>query len=519
LCREAVIVLRLAEPRPVPEEETMNARVLLAGLFHETHCFTDDVTGQEAFCVRRGGELLARRGDGSQMDGFLSIAEREGWTVVPAADYAATPSGLVEHAVFEAFWSDLEPVLAKALAEGLDAIFLDLHGAMVTTREEDAEGELLRRIRAVRGAAGLPVFGAFDLHATLTPAMCAAADGLVGYRECPHIDAFDTGARAAALLARCLATGRRPHMRWRGTSIILPATGTATADEPMRALETLARELEGQDGIWAIDVVAGFSFADAHDAGVAFAVIGEDDAAADAALDRLAALAWATKERGMPAEDDVDDVLRRILPVDRGPVLLVEPADNIGGGAPGDGTEILRALLRHDVPNAGVILADPLSVASLGDVPVGGTARLALGGRGSRLDPGPVELEVTLVSRSDGRFTLEDLNSHLAAMVGRYVNMGPSAVVRHRGITILLNTYKTAPFDLGQWRSQGIDPESFAVIGVKAAVAHRRAYDSIATASYTVHTRGPCVSDPRGLPYKRVRRPVFPLDDMAVPPA
>jgi microcystin degradation protein MlrC len=492
---------------------------LLAGLFHETHCFTDDVTGVEAFRVRRGNELLARRGDGSQMDGFLSIAERQGWAVVPAADYAATPSGLVDHAVFEAFWADVEPVLAKALADGLDAIFLNLHGAMVTSRVEDAEGELLRRIRAARGAARVPVFGAFDLHATLTPAMCAAADGLVGYRECPHIDAFDTGARAADLLARCLATGARPRMRWRGTPIILPATGTATADEPMRALEALARELERQDGIWAIDVVAGFSFADAHDAGMAFAVIGEDDATADRALDRLAALAWATKERGMPAEDNVDDVLRRILLVERGPVLLVEPADNIGGGAPGDCTEILRALLAHDVPNAGVILADPLAVIALEAVPIGGSARLALGGRGSRLDPGPVDLEVTLVSRSDGRFTLEDPNSHLAALVGRYVDMGPSAVVRHRGITILLNSYKTAPFDLGQWRSQGIDPESLAVIGVKAAVAHRRAYEPIATASYTVHTKGPCMTDPRGLPYKRMRRPVFPLDDMAAPPA
>jgi microcystin degradation protein MlrC len=306
-------------------------------------------------------------------------------------------------------------------------------------------------------------------------------------------------------------------MRWRGMPIVLPATATATADEPMRSLEALARAEEQGEGIWAIDVVAGFSFADAHDAGVAFAVIGERDATADAALDRLSALAWSLKEHGLVPENDVDEVLRRILPIERGPVLLVEPADNIGGGAPGDCTDILRALLRHDVPNAGVILADPVSVAALEGVPMGGSARVALGGRGSRLDLGPVELEVTLLSRSGGRFTLEDLNSHLAAMVGRFVDMGPSAVVRHRGITILLNSRKTPPFDLGQWRSQGINPETLSVIGVKAAVAHRRGYDPITAASYTVSTRGPCMSDVRSLPYTRLRRPVFPLDEMVTP--
>jgi NAD(P)-dependent dehydrogenase (short-subunit alcohol dehydrogenase family) len=112
----------------------MNARVLVAGLFHETQCFTDDITDRSAFRIRRGGEIMARRGDASMMDGFLSVAEREGWEVVPTADYGATPSGQVDHAVFEAFWADVEPTLRRAVADGLDAIFLNLHGAMVTTR-------------------------------------------------------------------------------------------------------------------------------------------------------------------------------------------------------------------------------------------------------------------------------------------------------------------------------------------------------------------------------------------------
>jgi microcystin degradation protein MlrC len=90
--------------------------------------------------------------------------------------------------------------------------------------------------------------------------------------------------------------------------------------------------------------------------------------------------------------------------------------------------------------------------------------------------------------------------------------MGPCATVRAGGVSILLTSRKTPPFDLGQLRSQGIVPEALAFIGVKAAVAHRRAYDRIAGASYWVSTPGPCASDLTRLPYRRIRRPIFPLD-------
>ena len=140
--------------------------------------------------------------------------------------------------------------------------------------------------------------------------------------------------------------------------------------------------------------------------------------------------------------------------------------------------------------------------------------RLSLGGKGSRLDPGPVELEVELVSLKAGRFELEDKQSHLASMSGDSFDMGPCAVVRHRSLVILLTSVKTPPFDLGQWRSQGLDPAAFSFLGVKAAVAHRRAYDPIAARMVWVDTPGPCSSQLRSLPYRRLRRPVWPLDEV-----
>ena len=489
-------------------------RILFAGLFHETHCFTPDVTGLDLFKVERGGDILAnRRGDGSQIDGFIEVADREGWEVIATANYTATPSGTVADTVVEAFWRDVEPTAIAAGAQGVDGIYLSLHGAMVSETIEDVEGLVLARLRAIAGLETVPLFGVFDLHANFTAAMARHANGLVAYRENPHIDTRDSGKRAAELLARSLATGTVPRMHSRNPPIIWPPTGTGTADTPMRDLEALARQLEAEsEALWAINVVGGFSFADAREAGVAFSVVGTDAASAEAALDRLAALAHDLRHEGLRAERTPDEVLAEILPIAQGPVVMVEPADNIGGGAPGNGTALLRAFLAHDVEEAVVVIADAEAVAALAETPIGATRTLAIGGKGNPLDPGPVTLEVTLVSRSDGRFDLEDINSHLVASQGRHIAMGPCAVVRHAGVTILLTTLKTPPFDLGQLRSQGIVPERMKLIAVKAAVAHRRAYDPVATASYTVTTPGPCTSDSTALPYRRLRRPIFPLD-------
>jgi microcystin degradation protein MlrC len=488
-------------------------RIFLAGIFHETHSFTDDRTGIENFTIHRGQALLDRIGDGSQVDGFLTTAKREGWEVIPAATYLCGASGMVEHGVFEAFWDEVKPVLVQAIADGLDGIFLSLHGAMVTTELEDPDGEFLTRIRAIPGAETLPIFGVYDLHATLTQRMGELSDGLVCYRECPHDDTYDSAVRAAGLLARCLKTGVRPRQHVLVTPIVWPPTGTGTRDGPMQALETAARRIEREvPGVLAVNVVGGYSFADVHDAGVGFGIITEgDDAAARAALQELADIAWEMRQGGIPQEYDLDEVLRDFVPSTKGPLLLIEPADNIGGGGPGDCTDVMRALLKHNVLGAGVAIADAAAVAALKYVPVGGRATLAIGGKGSRLDLGPVTLEVELVSRSDGRFELEDLKSQIVVL-GRMIEMGPTAVVRHRGLTILLTSRRLAPMDLGQWRSQGIDPERLSVIGIKAAVGHRRAYDKIASASFTVKSRGPCTSDLTLLPYKNIRRPVFPLD-------
>lgn len=473
----------------------MPSRILIAGLFHETHTFLDEVTPLADFEVRRGEDMLACKGDSSPLGGVLQMADAYGWEMIPTADYRAQPSATVADEVLEAFWADVQPVVAQG---GYDAVYLVLHGAMVTQSVLDVEGEVLRRLRELTG---VPVFGVFDLHANFSPQMAALADCLVGYRENPHTDARAAAVEAARLLHRCLTTGDRPRMKLAHPGLLWPPTGTGTANDPMRSLEHLARQLEqGQPSLWAVSIVAGFSFADTPYTGVSFVACTTADATP--ALEHLAECAHLLNRFGEVTDPPADTVLATLKPLPPGLTVLVEPSDNIGGGAPGDGTGLLRALLQHGIEKAAICLNDPQAVRELES----GARRIRLGGKGSRLDAGPVEMEVELVALNDGRFELENKHSHLASMCGDFFDMGRCAVVKHAGLTILITSVKTPPFDLGQWHSQGIAVEELSVVAVKAAVAHRAAYDAIAGRMLWVDTPGPCSSNLKALPYKHARR-------------
>ncbi|MBK8090693.1 MAG: M81 family metallopeptidase [Verrucomicrobiaceae bacterium] len=490
----------------------MKKRVLISGLFHETHTFLDGTTGLGDFHITRGQDMLMAKGDSSPLGGVLELAEEFGWEVLPTVDYRAQPSATVEDDVVETFWKDFINHAEPHFSQPLDAFYFVLHGAMTSQRIQDVEGELLQRIRAIPALAKLPLFGVFDLHANFTARMAALSECLVGYRENPHTDAREAACVSARLLQRCLSSGELPHQKVQICSIVWPPTGTATSNDPMKTLETMAREMEKRSGIWSVSVVAGFAFADTKDTGVSLLATGTDQQAMEDCLKSLSAKAHELRGLGNVIDPPLNEIMELVLAATSGLTVLVEPSDNIGGGAPGDGTGLLRALLDFEVANSAICIADPAAVKAAAASGIGSRVTLSIGGKGSRLDAGPVELEVEVIALSDGCFELEDKQSHLASMCGDRFDMGPTAVVRHTGLTILLTSTKTPPFDLGQWRSQGIEPTQLSVIAVKAAVAHRRAYDPIAARMLWVDTPGPCSSNLKTLPYKHIRRPIYPLD-------
>lgn len=487
-------------------------QVLLAGLRHETNAFLKGRTTLEGFGIERGEEMLRAEGGPSPVAGVLEVARERGWEVIAAVEMRAEPGATVADAVVDLFWAEFRAVADEAAAEGVDGVFLVFHGAMASESLADVEGEILRRIRGVEHLSDAPVCGVMDLHANFTEAMARQSDGLIAYRTNPHADARD----AALLLDGLMQTEGRPATVWEHPPIMWAPGGTATDSDPMLSLEERAREIEAEmPDVLAVNVLAGFPFSDVSEAGVSFSAVTTGDLElARSALRELNVIASSLREAGNRPGMPLEEAMSLLEEQREGPVLLVEPSDNVGAGAPGDGTRLLRALVEHGVPDAGVVVNDPEAVADLEGARLGDRRLVAIGGKSGEIGVESLPLEVEVLSRSDGRFVPEDDRSRLAYSFGEPMDMGPCVLVKHGGLIVLLTSRRTLQLDLAQWRSQGVHPEEMFAVVVKAAVEHLPAYGPIARASYKIDLPGPCAENLGRLPFERVSRPVYPLDDM-----
>lgn len=486
--------------------------VLLGGLFHETHTFLKQRTRIADFedsALHIGQDVIDKNlGNSSPTDGFLGYARERGWHVIPTVHMAAMPGGMVERAAVSLFRLHFFPVLEARLAE-LDGIFLILHGAMVSEGSDDPEGDLLREISEYLQMRGvdIPVVGVLDLHANVSQAMIDNSSALVAYRENPHNDARDTAVRAARLFGALLDDPRVAQVHL-PTPYVLPPTGVGSADDPMKAVLAAARAIEARDPeILNINVMAGYAYADVPDCGFSLSAATRGDPQRAAAyLEELKQVLIANIAKGYPQEATLDEVLKKVdaLPPGKGPVLLVEPADNIGGGTPGDATDVLGPLLATGRRGIVAAIADPESVAACVAAGLGATVSLHIGGKTDEHHGAPVPFTGRVRNLTDGEFELENKKSHLASMLGSHADMGPCAVVENEQAVILLSSRKMPPMDLGQMHSQGIRPEDASYAIIKAAVSHRDAYNPIARASFNVDSAGLCTSNLGRLPYRKL---------------
>jgi microcystin degradation protein MlrC len=497
----------------------MTKRVLFGGLFHETHTFLRQHTSIAAFeatALHIGRDAIDKNtGNGSPSAGFLEIAKGAGWDVVPTIQMAAMPSGVVEDAAIELFQRHFFPVL-EAEISGLDGIFLVLHGAMVSESSDHPEADILAEVRALLAARGLdiPVVCVLDLHANVPQKLIDNCSAAVAYRENPHRDAYETAVRAAHILADVMACPgiAQVHLP---TRYVLPPTGVGSADDPMRAVLAAARAIEASDrDIVNINVMAGYSYADVPHCGCSLsAATRGDPGRAQEHLQYLADVLEDNIARGYPRDAALSDVLDAVdqLAPGRGPVLLVEPADNIGGGAPGDATDLLGPLLALGRRGIVAALADPEAVDQCRAAGIGNAISLMVGGKTDEHHGVPIAFEGKVTNLTGGSFELELKTSHLASMLGTHAEMGPCAVMENDQATILLSSRKMPPMDLGQLHSQGIRPEEATYVLVKAAVSHRDAYGPIARASFNVDSAGLCTSNLTRLPYRKLKGKIIAL--------
>jgi microcystin degradation protein MlrC len=486
-------------------------RFFIGMLAHETNTFSSIPTDRrqfEARDLRYGGELLeAYRDTGTCLGGMIAAAATHGITLAPSLAAAASPAGRVTK---EFYAEARDRLLADLRVAGpLDGVLLDLHGAMVVEGLDDGEGDLLRAVRTVVGR--LPIAVTLDLHANVTPAMVDAATLLHGYKTYPHVDMDERGREATQRLRDVVAGRLRPTVAFRQPPMMPPIAGQLTTRGPMRRLYDLADAMERRPRVISVSVFAGFPLADIRDAGLSVYVATDgDQPLADALADELVEMAWTHRHEFLHSALPVEVAVARALAADAHPVVLADIADNTGGGAAGDTTEILRELLRVGATDTTVAcIWDAEAAGVCAAAGTGATVTLPVGGKVDPAHGAPLTLTGVVRAVSDGRFVHK--GPMFRGLIGR---LGPTAVLQVGGVKVIVISHRWQTLDPEMIRFVGIDPARERILVVKSSIHYRAAFEPIAREIIEVDAPGLSSSNLTRFTFTNVRRPIFPLDNI-----
>jgi microcystin degradation protein MlrC len=479
-------------------------RIALAGFVHETNTFSPFPSRLQDFGDWNGGpipvgdEVFARTPPRVSLHGFARAAREAGHTLVPLLHASAQPSGQLERGCYEGIVARLCDALRAA--GPVDAVFLELHGAMAAEHVPDADAETVERVRAVVGAA-VPVVATLDSHGNVGRRLVEAADALVAYRTYPHVDMVETGERAMALLAPMLAGAPRPARAFRSVPYLMPIHLQTTLAEPCRGLQAWLAELEARSASpLSLSLMTGFPLADVPDCGPSVFGYGTDAQGVNAAVDDLLAAVLAVEGHFRVDLPDADAAVQAALgtAADR-PVVLADVQDNAGGGASSDTVWIIEALLRAGAPDAAVgLLCDPEAAAAAHAAGEGAVLPLRLGGKAM---PGHRPLEATFVVERlfEGRFALRG-----PMLAGGDMDLGQMAQLRIGGVRIVVTSRRHWYVERECFRAVGVDPERHCIVVVKSTNHYRADFGPIAAHIVEFAAPGAVAMDPTQLDYRHV---------------
>ena len=486
----------------------MPYRVAFGGFLHETNTFAPSRAGMEAFEQGGGWPILTRgeavfdavRNVNVGAAGFVAEGTRRGWTLLPALWAAATPSAQVTREAFERITGDLVERIQATLP--VDAVYLDLHGAMVTEHVDDGEGEILRRVRAAIGP-DMPLVASLDLHGNVTPLMVESADALIAYRTYPHVDMAETGGRTATYLAGIIGTRLRHAKAFRQLPFLIPIAWQATAMEPCRTIYGRRDELEGET-VPTLSFLPGFPAADFPDCGPSVVAYGATQADADAAADEMAALVAASEAafrgRVYTPDEGVREAIRIAEAATR-PVVISDTQDNPGAGGDSDTMGMVHALVRSDAKRAAIgLIVDPAAATAAHAAGVGATITIALGAKSRISGDAPLEAAFAVEALSDGNFVAGG-----PFYGGARMKLGPCACLRIGDVRIAVASRKAQMADQAMYRQVGIEPTSQAILVNKSSVHFRADFEPIAETILVCAAPGPMPVDPAQLPWTRLR--------------
>ena len=479
-------------------------RVVIGSMAHETNTFSTVKLSLADFDPLYGDEISSvLRGTRSGIGGFIDVLEKEGVEMVFTISAHATPAGPVNHADYRRM---VDTILGGVKQDGVDGVLLALHGAMVAENVPEAEGVLLEEIR--RHVGGKPVIVTLDLHGLISDKITDNCDAIYGYDTNPHIDMYERGVEAAETMVRTLRGEVKPVVAHKKLRMLPPTINQRTTEGPMVELLKEARKMEKQKGVLNVCIFPAFPYADVQRAGSAVVAVTDGDRRlAQSLCDQLGEKMYDMREQFLKPLTPIKEAVKIAIEAPEGPIILADVADNPGGGAPGDGTEILRELMRVKARNVGVaIIKDPEAVAEAVRVGVKGTIRMPIGAKTDTFHGEPVQVEGTVRTITDGRFI------HKAMSVGVPADVGRTAVINVDGIEIILTERSHAPNDPEIYRRNGIEPTDKKILVLKSRGHFRAAYEPFSKEIIEVDAPGLTSPNLSWFKYVKIPRPIWPFD-------
>lgn len=426
-------------------------------------------------------------------------AASDGFTLVEGSCFAASPAGTTNQADYEAMRDEVLGQVQAALP--LDGVLLGLHGAMVAHGYDDVEGDVIERVRAIVGP-DCVIGVELDPHCHLTVKRVSLSDVIVLYKEFPHTDVVE---RAEDLLDLVLRTARRQVRPVMSLYDCRQVGSYPTTLPLMRGFVDRAKALEGRDGILSVSIGHCFPYADVPEQGGRILVVADGDkAAADRLATRLGEEFVSMRGRTAPEYHTPDEAITVALEGNGYPVVIAEPTDNAGGGAPSDNTTILRRLIERDVQDAALgPIWDPIAARLCFDAGLGARFPLRFGGKTGPASGQPVDAEVVVTGLKRDCWQ---------GFGPTQVPLGDCACVRVGGVEVVLITKRTQALGLELFRNVGVEPTQRRLLVVKSTNHFHAAFGPIADRVLYADSDGPLPRDYTRLPYIRVQRPIWPLD-------
>ena len=480
-------------------------RIAIGGFQHETNTFAPHPATLADFeaadgwpGLTRGAPLIeAVSGINLPIAGFIDAAREERHTLLPLTWCSAAPSGRVTRDAYEHIARQLLTDLRAA--RPLDAVYLDLHGAMVAEHIDDADAELLRRVRQCVGAA-VPLVASLDFHSNTSHAMVDAASALVAYRTYPHVDMADSGHRAL----RCVGQLHRERWlsRWQALPFLIPLTSQCTLIPPLEHWLPQLNALE-RGTVRALNFTAGFPCADVPECAPAIFGYGLNDAALASVMDGLHAELMTQEHAFALRVHSIDSTLAQLQQlgsVPGAPVILADTQDNPGAGGTCDTTALLTALLAQRVPHAlAGLLFDPQAAAHAHAAGVGASIELSLGAGSGTPGEVPLRARFDVVALGDGQFTATG-----PFYRGARMQLGPMALLRVQDLHIAVTSRRQQAADQAMFRHLGVEPCQFGVLVLKSSVHFRADFAAIARQILLVAAPGANLADPAQLPFRKL---------------